>query len=224
VQLNPKGSKLLDIGSGYGFFLDEAEKKGLNVTGVEPSKELISFKSNYNVAIINDQFPTTKLKNEKFDFVTLIHVIEHLVDPLEIIKHALSHLKNGGILYIETPNLDSHLYRFENDRYTFLTPPDHIFLFSRFSFKHMLLNIGTIRKINTYSYPQHLMGIVKQMVKKTKQYDMTVTNQHPSNFQNKASFTKRLKYVLFDTILARILYPLLNLNQQGSILELYISK
>ena len=41
-KINPVGKNLLDIGSGYGYFLDEADKIGLNTEGIEPAKALYS--------------------------------------------------------------------------------------------------------------------------------------------------------------------------------------
>ena len=40
MGFNPRGSKLLDIGSGYGYLLSEASKIGLNITGIEPNNIL----------------------------------------------------------------------------------------------------------------------------------------------------------------------------------------
>lgn len=242
LNLNPRGSKLLDIGSGYGYFLDEASKIGLDTEGIEPSSSLTSDSINQLIkSLHNTTFEKFFLINQglKYDFITIIHVIEHMPNPKRIIQMACRLLAPGGILYIETPNLDSHLYRAEQNNYTFLTPPDHLWIFSKNSFKKMMGGNYYLKHISTYSYSEHFMGIIKVMSKTPKntplQTVITGPNQ-PTRLKvarqdrlhniNKGLFTSisYMKYLLFDRFIASLLYPLLNLKYYGSILELYIKK
>ncbi len=233
-HLNPKGSSLLDIGSGYSFFIDEAKKLGFEVKGIEPSKELFRNSVNYLTEFVNHEtFEEFYLKNrnKKFDFITLIHVIEHVSNPIDTINKAIKLLKPRGILYIETPNLDSHLFYSEKYNYTFLTPPDHLWLFSQTSLKKILTKIPDIQieKINTYSYPEHLMGIIKrkfQLSKSKFQTNSSIQRTNSTNLKNlNLKFdSKFIKYIVLDKFLAPLLTPLLNIHTKGSILELYIRK
>lgn len=249
MSLNPRGSKLLDIGSGYGYFLDEARKIGLDVEGIEPNNALASnsinlpageagqlIESLHNVTF--EQF-FEKNRKYKYDFITLIHVIEHVPNPKKMIQMACQLLAPGGLLYVETPNLDSHLYRAEQDNYTFLTPPDHLWIFSQKSFLKILGKNYFIKHISTYSYSEHFMGIIKfllKRVKKGRNNAVTAGHNQPKRLkvalQDSPVSTKKgkfitfsfLKYLLFDKVVASLLYPLLNLKYYGSILELYIKK
>lgn len=241
-DLNPRGKNLLDIGSGYGYFLDEASKIGLNVAGIEPNKSLTSDSINQLIKSLHnatfEQFFQNNRKN-KYDFITLIHVIEHIPNPKRIIRMACQLLAPGGILYIETPNFDSHLYRAEQDNYTFLTPPDHLWIFSINSFREMVGNNYCFKHISTYSYPEHFMGIMKAFLNsKKKKPPQLITTGHtqPGRLkvarQDNPLTLKRggfinisaFKYLIFDKCIASLLYPLLNLKYYGSILELYIKK
>ncbi|OGK11368.1 hypothetical protein A2954_03265 [Candidatus Roizmanbacteria bacterium RIFCSPLOWO2_01_FULL_37_12] len=237
-KMNSNGKTLLDIGSGFGYFIDEAQKIDLKVTGIEPSKNLFSTLNKHliKVEIKNLDFEQYYAQNtlKKFDFVTIIHTIEHVRNPKTIINKALKLLKPGGVLYIETPNLDSHLFRVEKYNYTFLTPPDHIWLFSKKSFHYILqdnLKIQ-IEKISSYSFPEHFMGILKYFFKKR------ILTGHPefiSGSESKKQMLKLVqhdkkrtltsfKYLVVDKFFAPLLTPLLNLGIYGSILELYIRK
>lgn len=240
-QLNPAAKTLLDIGSGYGYFLDEAKKYNLKTIGIEPAKHLASLSMNryidtvYNLTF--DQF-FKRHKRKQFDFITVIHTIEHLTNPRETIQKAVKLLNKGGILFLETPNLDSHLFYSEKYNYTFLTPPDHIWLFSQRSFYYLLKKIRGIQieKISTYSYPEHFMGIIKNLLnRQSKDYHGLIadshrypresaTNQRKSSLQQKTNYIKHFKYLLFDKLIAPLLTPFLNLGIKGSILELYIRK
>ena len=241
MNLNLKGKTLFDIGSGYGYFLDEAIKLVISAFGIEPSKTLFTISIKHLIEIIIKNLTFEKYyelnKNKKFDFITLIHTTEHILNPHETIYKAIKLLNPGGILYIETPNLDSHLFNTEKYEYTFLTPPDHIWIFSLKSFQKILKNIPDfkIEKFSTYSYPEHLMGIIKKKFKILSMKSGTITNYQNSNKDhssnpllikegNKKGGVSDFKYMLFDKFLSPLFTPLLNLGNKGSILELYIKK
>jgi 2-polyprenyl-3-methyl-5-hydroxy-6-metoxy-1,4-benzoquinol methylase len=228
IKLNLNGKTLLDVGSGFGYFLEEAKKNNFKILGLEPSKELFlmnRFIKNIKNITFEDYFK--KNNKKKFDFITLIHVIEHLNNPKQIIQSAIKLLNNNGILYIETPNLNSHLFRTEKENYTFLTPPDHLWIFSKKSLETMLRDISLIKivKTSTYTHPEHLMGIIKRKFQMTSLKFQINTKTQNLNEQNKNIGTiKSIKYRLFDKTLAPLFTPLLNLGGYGSILELYIRK
>ncbi|OGK24886.1 hypothetical protein A3C25_04305 [Candidatus Roizmanbacteria bacterium RIFCSPHIGHO2_02_FULL_38_11] len=246
-KLNPNGKTLLDVGSGYGYFIDEAKQINYEAIGVEPSKNLAEISlyppagraGRYNDIVYNltlqEYFKLNK--TTKFDFISLIHTIEHVVNPLETIAKVIKLLNPGGILYIETPNLDSHLFNAEKYNYTFLTPPDHIWLFSQRSIHFILKKIPGIEveKISTYSYPEHFMGILKSIFIRHSErsrgisYNTNSIEKDPSTHIRSVGMTnntiaKKTKMLLFDKLLAPLFTPLLNLGIKGSILELYIKK
>lgn len=212
-RIHPEGKTLLDVGSAYGLFLAEAKKYNLQATGIEPSIKS-RLKNVYNLSF-EEYWQKYK---KRFDFITVTHVIEHARNPEKWLTKLSSLLNSRGILYIETPNLDSHLFYAEKYYYTFLTPPNHIFLFSKYSFLRMLKNVSDLKliKIKTYSYPEHLMGIIKRILK-VKNAKISVSN-------DLRAAQRSIKYLLFDKILARLFYRLLNINGYGSILELYIRR
>lgn len=233
-KLNPKGKLLLDVGSGYGFFLDEAKKLNYKIFGIEPARYLYQFSKNkLKLPIANITFEEyfKKHKAKKFDFVTLIHVIEHLNQPETIIKMIGQILNKNGVLYIETPNLDSYLFYSEKQNYTFLTPPDHIFIFSQKSFKFLIPITKNLKieRISTYSYPEHFAGILKRTIKQ----NILTTSVHSDKKLDKtsecvqnnySSLIKKIKFLLFDQTISPLFYKLLNIGYKGSILELYIRK
>lgn len=220
--LHPQGKTLLDIGSGFGFFLEESISAGFQSTGLEPAKNLFKYSTEtLKLPVLNTSLHHYFAEHPKisFDFISLIHVIEHLPNPSETIRRISKHLNKNGILYIETPNLDSWLFKAEQTKYTFLTPPDHIFIFSKKSFSNIIENnsLLSITKISSHSYPEHFMGIAKKLIlSNTKHQDISPVI--PSKAKNS------IKYMLFDDFIAPILTPLLNVGIYGGILELYIKK
>jgi len=292
--LNPKGKSLLDIGSGFGFFLEEAKSAGLTAIGIEPSLKLAAATKQKKLAVVNQTFEAYfhQRSNKKFDYITMINVLEHISDPFNWLRMASSLLNKNGILYLETPNLNSFLYRAEKDGYTFLTPPDHRWIFSLTALVNLVRNISSLKvvKVSTYSYPEHLVGIVRKIIRNMSNHTNPQTFCHPtprtkgskslfchpelvsgshfrmlksslvSLFQqmknnkidirklkcigynhldtekingvfsqtvnkgvdNKPNLSKKLKYLLFDKIIAPFITPILNLNNNGSILSLYL--
>ncbi len=231
-QMNPKGRTLLDIGSGYGYFLDEAKKSGLKTYGIEPSKRLlqsIPVKQLTGKHLFNGTFQQyiKKTNKQTFDFIIASHVIEHMRDPLRFIRQANQLMNRNGIFYIETPNYSSWLARSEKEHYTFLTPPDHIWLLSSKSLQLIVVRFPElhIESVSTYSHPEHLMGILKKKLQMTNnKLQINCKFKNSNNKTGNQKLLKKLKYGLFDKLLAPIFTPLLNIGIYGSILELYIAK
>jgi hypothetical protein len=124
-------------------------------------------------------------------------------------------VKPGGILYLETPNSDSHLLYREKGDYTFLIPPDHLWLLSRFSIKTMLPKNAEILVTKTYSYSEHLMGIIKRILHPVSLRTLSSSKGKQSAChctpRNEESLKKKLFYYLFDCLLAPIFTGTLNL-------------
>lgn len=223
------GETLCDVGSGYGFFLDEAQKNGVKVFGIEPSRQLVhyAFQKHVIKSFLGTLEEYVKENREQFDVVTCIHVIEHVTEPKKFISDLLRLVKPGGILFIETPNSDSHLLYAEKENYTFLIPPEHLWIFSKDSFIYLIPGNSQIISANTYSYSEHLMGIVKQMVNNRESSFQKRLPRRPPNRRiprNDNTFRKKLSYFLFDRLLAPLFTGFLNAYHKGSILELYIKK
>ncbi len=224
TQLNHSGRTLLDVGSGYGLMLKAGKEKGLKVLGIEPSVQLQRYSRRLNLKVLRRTVNQYLDQNKRtFDFITLSHVIEHLPNPKTVINRLVKMLNPHGILFIETPNLQSHLYQIEKNNSLFLIPPEHLWVFSFRSIYAMIKNTSSVKTIfsRTYSHPEHLMGIVKTLFK-------TRPDRKPDSALNQSldqqSIFKKIKYQLCDCLIAPLLTPLLNLKQKGSILEIYFQK
>jgi len=102
-----KRSRILEIGSGHGFFLDIMKKNGYDISGFEISKEKRKYsKKVTKVPVldinINEKIPTVK----PFDIVVLFHTLEHIIDPVILLKNIKKLLKPKGKVLVEVPNCD----------------------------------------------------------------------------------------------------------------------
>ncbi len=106
-QINAKpGDRILDIGSGWGAFVEYAGRKGIQVTSLTISKRSVEF---VNEIIERNNLPCKVLLEhffehnplEKYDAIVNCGVTEHLPDYAASLKHYAKLLKPGGYLYLD---------------------------------------------------------------------------------------------------------------------------
>ncbi len=103
-----KSGNLLDIGCATGGYLIYGNKHGWKTFGTEICKPMYELCKNIlKLNVFNKQLKDIKFKSNKFDAITLFHVIEHFEKPLEALKEIYRILKPHGIALIETPNCDA---------------------------------------------------------------------------------------------------------------------
>lgn len=119
---------MLDIGCGYGFFLDEAAKRGWNVYGTDISEEACNYaKVSLGVKVYNCDLLDCGFESGFFDVISLLGSIEHFSNPYRVLKEAGRILKNDGIVIITTLNVEGFTKLFQLFQYK---PPEHLFYFS----------------------------------------------------------------------------------------------
>lgn len=127
---SPESKSILDVGSGYGFFLDLLRDIGLSRrVGIELS--------NHERRYARTQFDHELYGNiiemsddDRFDVITLFEVIEHIPDPVAFIKALRHHLKPDGTIIIGTDNFASSVARKLGDRFPKWIPHEHISYFT----------------------------------------------------------------------------------------------
>jgi SAM-dependent methyltransferase len=102
-----KPKKILDIGCGYGYFLDLASQKGWQPTGIEIGEEAVkSAQVNLGIDnILQGKLKDKCLSGSTFDAITLWDVLAIVDDPYDEIEECLRLLKKGGIIGIRTRNV-----------------------------------------------------------------------------------------------------------------------
>lgn len=216
--------RLLDIGCGRGYFLDEARKFGWKVYGIDYSKAVTIYakeKLNLNVQCI-DTFKYSS--TEKFDVIALNQVIEHVPYPMELIKKCFDLLNSKGIIYVATPNIDSISAKVLKEDFDHLIPPEHLGYFRKTTLTKLLkLCNFKIQYSGSWSYPVDLAGIVKRSLKRTKHSRLMVAGTAKKSANN-ISVIKQLKYVLFDKLFCELFYRFLNFDSFGIVLEVIARK
>ena len=104
-ELNWKSKKILDVGCGTGLFSYEAAKKGANVLGIDFSKDAIEIAKN-KFEHLNLEYQSIDVKKikDKYDVIVSIGTLEHMDNPLQILKLFKKYLKPKGKIIITSPN------------------------------------------------------------------------------------------------------------------------
>ncbi|MDX2254016.1 MAG: class I SAM-dependent methyltransferase [Pseudanabaenaceae cyanobacterium bins.39] len=124
---NRKDKIFLDIGCGLGSLLQQAIADQWQVQGTEISPEAV-LQANIDIRdrILVGDILSLDLPEQYFDLITIYHVIEHLIDPMAVLNKIQKLLKPDGILFIETPNLDSLGAKIRGKNWSNIIPPEHI--------------------------------------------------------------------------------------------------
>ena len=104
-------STLCDVGCGYGWLLDEAERLGVRALGIEPDQPVAAQAIARGRQVRCGRFPDCLAPGERFDLVTLCDVFEHLPEPRRMLAAIRQHLAAEGLLAITLPTSDGALFR-----------------------------------------------------------------------------------------------------------------
>ncbi len=125
-----KNNRIMDIGCGAGYFLDEAQKRGWEVYGTEYSERLINLLSEKNITIHAGALNTSNYQDDYFDVITSFEVIEHINTPASEVNKIHQLLRKGGLIYLTTPNFNSLLRLRLKSKYNVIQYPEHLSYFT----------------------------------------------------------------------------------------------
>lgn len=159
-----KGDRVLDAGCGTGLFCLEAEKRGFSVEGIEPSANLVELGRR------TLKVPIRRALLEEFDpeylyrGIVLWDVLEHVPDPVGMIRRCRILMESGGYLFLQVPNsagLSNRMKTFlcrtglKNSDFKHFGLPGHLYSFNRQSIT-ALLRAGGFRPVFFESWSHRL--------------------------------------------------------------------
>lgn len=159
LKLKVKNKTLLDVGCGNGGFLNGIKKYCKDCSGVEKDLNYYNkFKRDKSIKVYQDIGEVKK----KYDFITLFHVIEHLKDPVGMLKELSKLLRDNGRIIIETPSsndaLISHYKCKKFLDFTYIS--QHLFVFNKKSLYTLVakskLVFNYMIQVQRYNLQNHL--------------------------------------------------------------------
>jgi len=146
--------KLLDVGTGFGFFLSDMRNQGWEVEGVEISEKGMDYgRKTLNLRIHPGPLEEVGFPENEFDVITAFYVIEHLSNPMLFLKECYRILKPRGLLLLRYPHTTpiKNLLRALGIQNRLYDLPAHLSDFSPGMLEKCLERVG-------YSRCQHWIG------------------------------------------------------------------
>jgi 2-polyprenyl-3-methyl-5-hydroxy-6-metoxy-1,4-benzoquinol methylase len=158
--------ELLDVGCGNGQFIARMQSLGWAVAGVDPDPAAVSYARSRGLEIFSGMISDVPCI-PRYDVITLSHVVEHVVDPVELLRECRKRLRPGtGRLLITTPNIDSLGHWWFGDYWRGLEVPRHLTLFSPAALRECVKRAGLcLYSLRTETRIAHMIYIASACAK-----------------------------------------------------------
>lgn len=152
--------KLFEIGSAYGFFLMEAQRY-YEVHGVEIAEDAAAFARSRGLDVQSGA--VTKETFERIgpvDAVVMLDVIEHLEDPASVLQLCGDYVRPGGAIVVTTGDFGSRFARISGKYWRLMTPPQHLWYFTKPSIRKMAARYGLELEYFTHPWKKVPVSLV----------------------------------------------------------------
>lgn len=146
----------LDVGCGAGTLMRAAAARGWQVVGTEVAAGAIAAGRAAGFDVRQGELDDLPLPEGGFDVVSAVEVLEHVPDPAGLLAAAAPLMRPGGALYLTTPHGRGLSARLLGTRWSVMTPPEHLQLFSVEGLRRSLVRAGLeTRSVRTHAVNPH---------------------------------------------------------------------
>lgn len=177
-----KKGRLLDFGCGTGYFLREAKSDGWEGVGFETNSQAASVAwKKHGLQVYQDKNLLQAVN--KFDVITLFHVLEHVHDLKGTMDLLLSKLKKKGTLLVAVPNYSSYDSLLYKENWASLDVPRHLYHFTSQTMEVLTQEYGLkIKEIKPMVFDSYYVSILSDSyIKKSNNIIKSVINGYKSN-------------------------------------------
>ena len=136
---------LLDVGCGAGQLLLRARFKGYHVEGIDPDLQSVVFvEGALGIPARAGSFELLD-KDERFDIISMMGVLEHINDPSRFLRAACAHIRDGGEILVGVPNVESlnrRLSRISRHDWDMFLEPGHLYHYGPATLRKLAWNVG----------------------------------------------------------------------------------
>ncbi|MFY7810400.1 MAG: class I SAM-dependent methyltransferase [Flavobacterium sp.] len=162
-----KNPKVLDFGCGTGDFIKYLHSKNITGVGVEPNCFAREIALSKNINVLEN---IKNLQNQKFDIITLWHVLEHVPDYHNQIIQLKKLLNPNGIIIIAVPNFNSYDAQYYQEYWAAYDVPRHIWHFSKKTIDDIAQNTNfTLKTIKPMWFDSFYVSLLSEKYKNKKQ-------------------------------------------------------
>lgn len=165
-SFNFQQKTILDVGAGTGGFLKFCKEHYWEVTGVEPSEKARNIADKKEV-LLHEKLD--QIYNQKFNVITLWHVLEHVKDLESYIKTLHQLLEENGKLLIAVPNFRSYDANYYKEFWAAFDVPRHLWHFSQKGIVSIFTQFGfELEKIRPMKFDSYYVSMLSEKYKKSK--------------------------------------------------------
>jgi SAM-dependent methyltransferase len=135
-------NRFLDIGCGAGTILRAAQGCGWQAQGIEVSETSVDRVRELGFDVFHGEVQEAGYPSEHFDVITAVELLEHLVDPGVVVNEAARLLRKGGLFWATTPHGRGMSARLLKLKWSVISPPQHLQLFSVAGLRILLQRAG----------------------------------------------------------------------------------
>jgi len=182
-----RNGHLLDIGCGNGQALKCMGELGWQVQGVDFDPEAVQIARKKGLEVRLGSLEAQAFPRDSFDAITMSHLIEHVHDPLSLLRECRRILRPSGRLALVTPNINSAGHRIYGSSWFHLDPPRHLRIFNIGSLTTLLQKAGfQTTKIGTTVRDAGNAYVASRSVRRTGRYEMGSRQPWSARFWGKA--------------------------------------
>lgn len=139
-----QNAEVLDAGCAAGDFLELAQAH-FRMSGLDISSAAIEV-ARKRCPNLSDRLWSGRLEDlvgtiGLYDAICVWDVVEHLWEPVSVCRQLFAHLRPGGLLFLSTPDSGTMIAKLMGSRWAFMTPPEHLSLFSAKSFRYLFQHV-----------------------------------------------------------------------------------
>lgn len=167
VQRNRAGEgpiQLLDFGCGDGQLLVAAQVLGFQAIGIDVSATRADTSRRSGLAVFPDLAAFAAQCGDLMDAVVLSQVLEHLTDPLGLLRALAQRMRPGGVLHVAVPNCDGMATPKDFNTFHHLQPLEHVNAFTPDSLQRLVVRAGFERvRVPMACVSSRLGGVIRSI-------------------------------------------------------------
>ena len=134
--------RLLDVGFGAADILQAARRAKWNVCGVEVSSSAIDHARQCGFDVFHGLLHDRRYESASFDVVVVSELLEHVAEVQPLLEEIARVLRPGGLLWATTPHAHGLSERILGAKWSVVSPPVHVQLFSIRGLRQLLEATG----------------------------------------------------------------------------------
>lgn len=140
INLRQRPGRLLDVGCGDGYFMLGMQRRGWEVRGIELNEGAAAFaRDRLGLDVVAGDEREVEWQGP-YDCITLMGVIEDVDDPNEMLERCFGNLSPGGLLVVQTHNIESWEARLFKGHWFNVEAPRHVWHFAPATLRRLVEN------------------------------------------------------------------------------------